>query len=588
MNLKHTFVPAAAAAVLAMLISLPVSAQPTPQQATQAYPAKHSNYGQTLAQKANLSNKTKAKVSKAAVKKAPVNIVSPKDLESALEMLDKALLLVKTEAREKAKPGKITNCAFDAMTLFMEDNKLTSDFFKQVDVEATPEEANKALRSQFVKAATTYPQLMKDQMLTMAALKGIMRATDDPYTVYMTPDEYKNLNEQMSGGNFGGIGIVMGLSGDEKDPANSRVLVINKVMEKGPAARVGLRNNDEITHISGKSTYGMNLLQCSKLLRGEAGSTVKLTIRRPSSGHVFDVSLTREVIHVDTLKHEVIEQDGVKVGYLALGIFGESTNSEMEEAVRDLEEQGCQAYIIDVRNNSGGYVSAAVDVCSKFIKTGSRIVSIVDGANHEQIIYSRPNLHSSKKPLVVLINGNSASASEITAGAIRDLKRGQLVGVKSFGKGSVQKLYPYQFPANKTSAFKITTAHYHTPAGHDIHKAGLKPDIEVKMEDELILERDKDTQLKKALEIVTSNAKTQQEAMPNQEEEGYKADTPLLVNSIFDELPYIEGALSGSTYTITKRIMDIKGENIIDNVIVKSVDGKEHNFHFIIQPKFEQ
>ncbi len=360
MNLKHTFVPAAAAAVLAMLISLPVSAQPTPQQATQAYPAKHSNYGQTLAQKANLSNKTKAKVSKAAVKKAPVNIVSPKDLESALEMLDKALLLVKTEAREKAKPGKITNCAFDAMTLFMEDNKLTSDFFKQIDVEATPEEANKALRSQFVKAATTYPQLMKDQMLTMAALKGIMRATDDPYTVYMTPDEYKNLNEQMSGGNFGGIGIVMGLSGDEKDPADSRVLVINKVMEKGPAARVGLRNNDEITHISGKSTYGMNLLQCSKLLRGEAGSTVKLTIRRPSSGHVFDVSLTREVIHVDTLKHEVIEQDGVKVGYLALGIFGESTNSEMEEAVRDLEEQGCQAYIIDVRNNSGGYVSAPV------------------------------------------------------------------------------------------------------------------------------------------------------------------------------------------------------------------------------------
>lgn len=586
MNLKHTFVPAAAAAALAVLIALPVSAQPNQDRAAKASSAQRSGYGQTLAQKAKQSNKNNAKVSKTAAKQAPVNKISPKDLDDALEMLDKALLLVKTEAREKAKPGKITNCAFDAMTLFMEDNKLTSDFFKQIDVDATPQEANKELRSQFTKAATAYPQLMKDQMLTMAALKGIMRATDDPYTVYLTPDEYKNLNEQMSGGNFGGIGIVMGLSGDEKDPANSRVLVINQVMEKGPAARVGLRNNDEITHISGKSTYGMTLVQCSKLLRGEAGSKVKLTIRRPSSGHVFEVSLTREVIHVDTLKHEIIEQDGIKVGYLALGIFGESTNTEMEAAVRDLEKQGCQAYIIDVRNNSGGYVSAAVDVCSKFVKTGSRIVSIVDGADHEQIIYSRPNLHSSQKPLVVLINSNSASASEITAGAIRDLKRGQLVGVKSFGKGSVQKLYPYQFPANKTSAFKITTAHYHTPAGHDIHKAGLNPDVEVKMEDELILERQKDTQLKKALEIVSSNAKAQKKSAQNAEIAS-QANAPLSVKSIFDEIPHIEKSISGS-YTITKRVMDIKGENVVDNVTVKTTDGREHNFQFIIQPKFEQ
>lgn len=584
MNLKHTFVPAAAAAILTMLISLPVSAQPDQSQTADASSAKRSGYRQALAQKAKQSNKNKTKVNKTAAKQAPVNKVSQKDLDSALEMLDKALLLVKTEAREKAKPGKITNCAFDAMTLYMEDNKLSSDFFKQIDVDSTPEEANKALRSQFTKAATTYPQLMKDQMLTMAALKGIMRATDDPYTVYMTPDEYKNLNEQMSGGNFGGIGIVMGLSGEETDPANSRVLVINKVMEKGPAARVGLRNNDEITHISGKSTYGMTLVQCSKLLRGEAGSSVKLTIRRPSSGHVFDVSLTREVIHVDTLKYEVIEQEGVKVGYLALGIFGESTNAEMEAAVRDLEKQGCQAYIIDVRNNSGGYVSAAVDVCSKFVKTGSRIVSIVDGADHEQIIYSRPNLNSYQKPLVVLINSNSASASEITAGAIRDLKRGQLVGVKSFGKGSVQKLYPYQFPANKTSAFKITTAHYHTPAGHDIHKAGLQPDVEVKMEDELILEREKDVQLKKALEIVASDVIDKNKTDSKQE---IANNSPISVKSIFDELPCIEKSVSGS-YTIVKRVMDVKGENVVDNVTVKTADGKEHNFQFVILPKLGQ
>ncbi|MGM9992046.1 MAG: S41 family peptidase [Candidatus Bruticola sp.] len=588
MNLKQTFVPTAAAAVLTMLISLPLSAHPYTEQAPSASQSasKHTVYAKNLAQKASKSNKTSVKTNKNAAQ-APVNKISQKDLDSALEMIDKALVLVKSEAREKAKPGKITNCALDGMTLLIEDKKLKSDFLKQIDVDASPEEANKSLRSQFLKAAARYPQLMKDQMLTMAALKGIMRATDDPYTVYLTPDEYKNLNEQMSGGNFGGIGIVMGLSGTEQDPKNSRVLVINKVMEKGPAARVGLRSNDEITHISGRTTYGMDLMQCSKLLRGEAGTSVKLTIRRPSSGHVFDVSLTREVIHVDSLKSEIIEHDGCKIGYLALGIFGETTNNEMEAALRALDQQGCQAYIIDVRNNSGGYVSAAVDICSKFVKTGSRIVSIVDGANKEQIIYSRPNLHSSKKPLAVLINGNSASASEITAGAIRDLHRGKLIGVKSFGKGSVQKLYPYQFHENKTSAFKITTAHYHTPAGHDIHKAGLNPDIEVKMEDELILEREKDVQLQKALEtvkadILPSDNQTADESLNS------LSDRTILINSIFDEVPYLEKYSDESgTYNIVKRTVNVEGDKVVDCVVVKAADGQEHTLKFAIIPKFD-
>ena len=533
------------------------------------------------AQKADKGNKA-ANVPKTTYKP------SEQDMEDALNMLDKAVILVKTEAREKAKPGKITNDAFKGMMMLLEDSKVDSNIFNDIDEDSTPEAANKALRSQFTEAAKRYPNLMKDQKLTIAALRGIMYATGDPYTVYMDPEEYKNLNEQMSGGNFGGVGIVMQLSGKETDPKKDRVLVIQRVMDKGPAASVGLRANDEIREISGKSTYGMSLVECSKLLRGEPNSKVVLTIRRPSSGHIFKTTLTREIIHVDSLKSEVLEKDGVKIGYLALTIFGESTGSEIEAAMREKKKKNCQAYIIDVRFNSGGYVSAAVDVCSQFVKTGSRIVSIVNGKGDEQVIYSHPSLHSSQKPLIVMINDSSASASEITAGAIRDLKRGRLLGVKSFGKGSVQKVFPYQFPRDKTSAFKITTAHYHTPAGHDLHKAGLKPDIELdKMEPELYLDHAKDTQLQKALETIKAMV-DEQEANPKPHSGSTLADGTILVNSVVEETQYIEEALKeAKPYSIVERDSDVHGPNILDVVRVSDSKGLEHTFKFTLTPAFE-
>ena len=517
-----------------------------------------------------------------AQKAGPKYKVDAQKLEEALGVIDTAVLLLKNEAREKAKPGKITNSAIDAMTLLLEDRKLKADFLKEIDADAPADLASKRLRSQFMAAAKRYPQLLNNQELTMAVLKGIMKASDDPYTTYLDPEEYKLLNEQMSGGNFGGIGIVMILSGSERDPLSERVLTINQVMDDSPSSRAGLAAKDEIIRIGSKATHGMTLPQCSKLLRGEPGSKVELTIRRPSSGATFKVTLEREVIHVESLKSEVLEKDGVKIGYIALGIFGESTNSEMEEAMRSLEFHGCQAYIIDVRNNSGGYVSAAVDVCSKFVPTGSRIVSIVDGANKEQIIYSRPSLRNSTEPLLVLMNDNSASASEITAGAIRDLKRGQLVGIKSFGKGSVQKIFPAQFPKGKVSAFKITTAHYHTPAGHDLHKAGLKPDVEVKMKPELILDQKKDTQLQKALEILAAQVKEEE---TKTQEQAPSEDGSLPVSSLFDEEEYLERAFKDKGgYQIVQRTTKLTEEGVVEHLTVTAGDGSKHQFQFKITP----
>ncbi|MBQ7503018.1 S41 family peptidase [bacterium] len=570
MNLKRTFTSLTTAIFLLTLTICP-SAVLAEQQGEDA----GSSHTAALAQAAP----AKKSAETAAKKTGDKAKASQKELDEALRVMDEAMVLVKSEAREKPTPAKLVNGAIDGMTLLIEGEKLSSSFLKQVDIGADTKTANQALKTQFLEAAERYPQLMKDHKLTMAALKGILHGTDDPYTVYMTPDEYKNLNEQMSGGNFGGIGIVMEFKDIEEAKKNRGVLVIAKVMPNGPAAKAGLAAKDEITHVDGKPLFGLSLAECSKYLRGEANSKVVLTIRRPSSGHVFDVTLTREIIHVETSKSEVLEKDGVKIGYIYLGIFGESTNNDVEKAVRELSDKGCQAYIIDVRENSGGYVSAAVDVCSKFLPGGSRVVSIVDGADREQVIYSHPNLRKSSYPLAVLINANSASASEITAGAMQDHKRGQLIGVKSFGKGSVQKLYPKQFPPGKISAFKITTAHYHTPAGHDIHKAGLNPDIEVKMEPELMLEHEKDTQLQKALETLSSQLKEQSKASAASSADGSGC---IAVKGFYQELEYLNKKYGGD-YKIKSRSLGFEENKLIETVTVQDGKGSLETYKFHIK-----
>lgn len=568
MNLKRTFTSLTTAIFLLTLSICPTAALAEPQDG-----CADSSYTVMTAQAAKNNGESASK------KLAETGKVSQKQLDEALRVMDEAMVLVKSEAREKPKPAKLVNGAIEGMTLLVEGDKLSSSFFKQVDINADTKTANQALKEQFLEAAKRYPQLMTDHKLTMAALKGILHGTDDPYTVYMTPDEYKNLNEQMSGGNFGGIGIVMEYKDIEEAKKNRSVLVVAKVMPNGPAAKAGLAAKDEITHVDGKPLFGLTLAECSKYLRGEPNSKVVLTIRRPSSGHVFDVTLTREIIHVETSKSELLEKDGVKIGYIYLGIFGESTNNDVEKAVRELSGKGCQAYIIDVRENSGGYVSAAVDVCSKFLPGGSRVVSIVDGSDREQVIYSHPNLRKAACPLAVLINANSASASEITAGAMKDHKRAQLIGVKSFGKGSVQKLYPKQFPPGKISAFKITTAHYHTPAGHDIHKAGLNPDIEVKMEPDLMLEHEKDTQLQKALEVLAAQVKEQSKTASVS-----SADVGglITVRGFYQELEYLNGKYGGS-YKIKSRSLGFEDYKLIETVTVQDEKGGEETYKFHIK-----
>jgi len=316
---------------------------------------------------------------------------------------------------------------------------------------------------------TTYKGKIDNQKLISYALKGLMFGLKDPYSVSMDAREYRRLKESMSGGNFGGVGIYI-----ELDKHNHNQLIVVEPIEDTPGARAGLKPGDQILTIDGTSTKGIDLDSAARHIRGPVGSTVALQVKRKGEG-AKTYRLMRQLIHVKSATGKMLPEH---VAYIRIRFFGEDTGQEFEDALSRLEKQGARALIVDVRNNGGGYIKAAQDVCNLFLPSGQLIVSVVNyrkktNEPHKAYGSSHPRL-----PMVCLINGYSASASEITAGALRDTQVAVLMGTKSFGKGSVQTMH--EMPDG--GALKFTIAHYLTPSGRDINKIGIKPDVEVKMD----------------------------------------------------------------------------------------------------------
>ena len=322
------------------------------------------------------------------------------------------------------------------------------------------------------------------QELVYGALKGMI-GTLDPHSEFMDPEKYRELQNDTQGA-FGGLGITVEL----KD--NSPTVVVP--MTNTPASRAGILSGDRIVKIDGKSTDKMPINDAVKILRGEPGTDVKLTIFRPASNQFKDFKLTRAVINVDM----VTDLHGRKefklgenhIGYVCLVSFGEKTSDELEMALRKLKKQGMQGLVLDLRWNPGGLLDQAVDVCSKFLPKGQLVVT-TEGRNHAQDSRRDAMGHDELNgmPLVVLINQGSASASEIVAGCLQDLKRAVVLGEKSFGKGSVQSILPLQ----DGSALRLTTAKYYTPSHKVIHEEGITPDIVVpsSFEQDLALQRER-------------------------------------------------------------------------------------------------
>jgi carboxyl-terminal processing protease len=300
--------------------------------------------------------------------------------------------------------------------------------------------------------------------LSYIALDGMMRSVNDRYTVFLSPKEFAGLNQGLDGGDFGGTGIVIQV--DDK----SKYIAVENVVPDGPADKAGIEQDDLITAIDGTSTKGMGLAAASGRLRGKEGTHVTLTVSREGAGMASPIAITRAKIHQLSVYQKMLPG---KIGYVALTVFGRDTGDELNTALDRLQRDGARALVLDLRDNGGGYLEAAVAVSSKFIPSGP-IVSVESRASNITTL-DADDTAISPIPLAVLVNGYTASASEITSGAIQDSSVGTIIGTKTFGKGVVQTIYPLP----DGSAIKVTTARYLTPRNRDINHLGITPDIVV-------------------------------------------------------------------------------------------------------------
>jgi len=334
-----------------------------------------------------------------------------------------------------------------------------------------------------------YGDKVSKDLLWYAMIRGLLEGTDDPYSVLMTPKEYHMLMEQMQNEAFGGVGIYIELDKDKDDQ-----LTVVEPLEGTPACAAGLLPGDQVIKINGEITKGITIDMATAKIRGPVGSQVVLTIQRPGIKDLKDYAITRAQIEVASVSRKMLPGG---VGYVRLRLFGAKTGAELSDALSSLEKAGARALILDLRNNGGGYINAAIDVCSNFVDPGSLVTFVTDRRDVRKDYTAVPRPRD-KLPMILLVNNFSASASEITAGCLKDYKRATLMGVKTFGKGSVQQLYPLPSGA----ALKLTIAHFFTPQGNKINKIGVEPDVKVEMEARNVGRGDKDTQLQQAIDYL--------------------------------------------------------------------------------------
>jgi carboxyl-terminal processing protease len=297
--------------------------------------------------------------------------------------------------------------------------------------------------------------------LTQAALRGIMTSVSDPYTVYLSPKEIQGLTESLSGGNFGGIGVYIYQLKDGE--------VVLQPIDGLPAARAGMKPIEVVDTVNQHKVTGVALDVVESMIRGESGSSVAVTAHvYNDKAHEHHYAIVREIIHVPTVYAKIDKG----IDYIRLSDFGQTSADEVKKALLDGKAHGAKGYILDLRDNGGGFVDAAVKISSYFVAQGTIVATIDrDGARDESDALG--TAIGGLSPLVILVNKYTASASEITAGALQDYHLATIIGTKTYGKGVVQSIY--RMPDD--GALKITTARYVTPLGRDIQHKGIIPDI---------------------------------------------------------------------------------------------------------------
>jgi carboxyl-terminal processing protease len=365
---------------------------------------------------------------------------------------------------------------------------------------------------------TNYVKEVDIQEVIYSGIQGMLKALD-PHSSFMTPEVFKEMQVETRG-NFGGLGIQIGIKDDQ--------LTVIAPIDDTPAFRAGIKAGDKILKIDNTPTKDMALMEAVQLLRGPKGSTVTITIMREGLDKPQDFTLTRDIIELKSVTYKMLHD---KIGYVRLRQFQENTSSELENALNDLENQGIEALIMDLRNNPGGLLNAAVEVSDKFLEKGKLIV-YTEGRkkNQDMRFVSHQDFTHPNYPMAILVNHGSASASEIVAGALKAHSRAIIIGTQTYGKGSVQSV----IPLSDNSGLRLTTALYYTPDGKSIHEKGITPDIIVAPEDTAkmakVQEKEQDTDQEAVEENIEPPKEEPAEEQPQPEEkkpaEDKKEETP--------------------------------------------------------------
>src|SRR5215467_436964 len=307
-----------------------------------------------------------------------------------------------------------------------------------------------------------YVDETKVKDLVQGAIRGML-ATLDPHSAYMTPEMYKEMQVETKG-EFGGVGIQIGVK-------ENRLAVIAPI-EGTPAHRAGIKAGDFITKVNDESTKDLTLMDAVQKMRGPKGTKVNLTVQRDGTPELLQFTLVRDTIKIESVKAKTLDN----MGYIRLTQFQEATGRDLSKALKQFKEQKVQGTILDLRNNPGGLLTAAVEVSEQFLPSGKLVVYTKGRESKKDEWFAKGKDQMEDAPMIVLVNEGSASASEIVAGALQDWGRAVIVGTTSFGKGSVQTI----LPLGDGSGLRLTTAKYYTPKGRSIHGVGIAPDIVVK------------------------------------------------------------------------------------------------------------
>ena len=338
-----------------------------------------------------------------------------------------------------------------------------------------------------------YLRDVDNDALSEGIIKGMVQALDDPYSVYMTADEFASFTDQTAG-IYGGIGVIV-------TPGDDNLITVVSPIEDTPGERAGIKTGDKIIKVDGVEFYAENMDQAVKVMKGDPKTTVNITLMRKdkdNNNKTIDLDIVREEIRLVTVKSGIIDND---MGYIKITSFDEITYEDFKKHLTSLEKANVKGLILDVRNNPGGLLNICADIADELLGEGDIVYTQTKDGERE---YLKSNKKQNTLPLVMLVNEGSASASEILAGAIKDHNRGELIGTTTFGKGIVQRIRDL----TDGSGIKLTVSEYFTPNGTNIHGIGIAPDIVVELNEDVenigLEFLKEDNQLQKAIEVLRS------------------------------------------------------------------------------------